>query len=127
MSDSVHMSVGEIVLGAIVSTFGAVIVGFTSYFGGRGSVQAQLQAQLNASFKDLTDQLQKERVTDHAALGLMRGDLTNLEQHILSLEDILRRAGLPIPPRPKVTTVFFFESQSITPPPLQGNANAISS
>lgn len=97
-------------LTGIMGVIGMVVVGLISFFGGRGSVQAQIQTALNNTFQNLVDQLQEERKDERQQILEMRGAIRAWEQHLISLENILRREGIDIPPRPVVATVFVLDS-----------------
>ncbi len=84
---------------------GAVIVGIISFFGGRGTSEAAVQNAINSGFKDLTAALQKEREENHTLIDELTGRVANLEQHMLSLEALLRDNGIPVPRRPAPTSV----------------------
>lgn len=103
------VTAGQAVILAVIGVMGSVLVALIGFFGGRGSVSAQLQGQLNASFKALTDKLVKEREADEKEMASLRGEVRQLDQHIRSLEELLRRSGIEVPPRPAVATVFVLE------------------
>ena len=98
------------VLTGMFGFLGTIIVGMLSFFGGRGSVQAQIQGSLNESFKILTEQLRQERTRDRVEILQLRGEVRGLEQHISSLETILRANGMEIPKRPLTAPVFVLDS-----------------
>lgn len=95
---------GQQVIAAMISAFAVLIVGMLSFIGGRGSVSAQLQAQLNSSFKNFTDVLNADLAGTRADLAnermqriLMEGRLRELQQYVESLEMFLRSKGFDVP------------------------------
>lgn len=73
--------------------------------------KAAFQQAINDGFTKLTDQLQEERDRDRAAFeaariawaaerASLKGEIRNLTQTVESLENFLRRHGLPVPERP---------------------------
>ena len=99
------------IVSSLFTFLGVVIVGFIGFFGGRGSVQAQLQGQLNASMKMYIEELKAERVADEKRILNLEARSAALEQYNLSLARILRDADIPVPPPPKTETVFVLAPQ----------------
>lgn len=91
---------------ALIGALATIVTGFLAYFGGKNSASAQLQDALNKGFQAIND----ARKAENAEL---RGRIAALEQHVFSLENILRDNGHPIPSRPRPAIVFspFPESQ----------------
>lgn len=118
MSDPARELVNnQTIIAGLIGLVGIIITGLLSFFGGRGSVQAQLQGQLNLSFKEFTDQLQEEHASDRSDIagcrrrcGELEGQLRGLEQHLASLENLLRAHGISVPEAAKVATVFVLDS-----------------
>lgn len=108
MDASTERIITTVLVGAVAS----IITGVIAYFGGRGASIAAVQTALNASFKELVDTLQQERAADRKRMLEIEGRCNGLEQHIVSLERILRGAGIEVPPRPLTQTVFVFDSQN---------------
>lgn len=113
----ISITEGQMVIVAILAASSSIIVALIAFFGGRGSVAAQLQGQLNESFKNLTADLQDERVTlrkawaDERQLRLeLESRLAGLEQHVRSLENVLRREGISVPPRRLVEPIVMLDA-----------------
>jgi len=83
----------------LIGAIATVIAGFLSYFGGKNSASAQLQDALNNGFRVLDEARKRENAE-------LRGRIASLEQHVFSLENILREKGIPIPARPRPAVVF---------------------
>lgn len=105
MSDT-GLSAQQQLLVAVIAAFASVVASVVAYFGGRGSIASQLQGQINASFELLASQLNDQHDRDVTRMAQMEGHISALEQYQLSLERILRDAGIPIPTRPIAATVF---------------------
>lgn len=101
-----------IIIVAILALLGTVISGFLGFAQGRGASIAAVQASLNASFGALVTELQEERKNDRRRMLDIEGRCNGMEQHIASLEQILRDNGIEVPRRPQVHTVFVLDSQT---------------
>lgn len=99
------------IVSSLFAFLGVVIVGFISFFGGRGSVQAQLQAQLNDTMKIVIGELKTELEDSKGQICAVEARSAALEQYNISLSRILRDAGIPVPPPPKTETVFVLAPQ----------------
>lgn len=120
MSDTggLDLSLGQTIVAGLTTASATVIVGLISFFGGRGSVQAQLQAQLNNSLKLHIDELKSERHTDQNRIQDLEVKVRGLQQYNESLARVLRDNNIPVPPPPKVEPVFVLDSLPSQPDPL---------
>lgn len=95
-------------LAAAATAIGAALGAFGLWLANRLLGKAAIQAALNASFKEFTDQLQEERtvlLAERTAERLawaseraqLRGEVINLTQAIESLKSLLRRNGIDVP------------------------------
>jgi hypothetical protein len=95
-------------LAAMATTVGAAVGAFGLWVANRLLGKAAIQAQLNTSFKEFTDQLQEERrelLAERTAERLawaardaqLRGEIINLIQTVESLKALLRRNGIDVP------------------------------
>lgn len=82
---------------AVIGGAAAIIAAVIAFFAGKQSVLAQVTTSVTNGFEKLTQQLQEERDRDHKELLDLRGRIAQLEQHVLSLEAILRQKGIDIP------------------------------
>lgn len=110
MSDGVGPTFSTEVFQSLITFCGIVIVGFIGFFGGRGSVQAQLQAQLNDTMKMVIAELKAEIDNLQGHIRALEGRSASLEQYNISLARILRDANIEVPPPPKTETVFILAS-----------------
>lgn len=94
------------IVSSLFTFLGVVLVGFIGFFGGRGSVQAQLQAQLNDTMKMVVAELKGEVEEARAHIRTLESRSAALEQYNISLARILRDADIPVPAPPKTETVF---------------------
>lgn len=109
MSESLDpstLSFPESVINAGLAFAGAVLVGLISFFGGRGSVQAQLQGQLNNSFQLYIKQLEKEREDDTKKLLDLQTKIGELWAYNRKLAAALRESGQKVPEPPNVEPIF---------------------
>lgn len=120
-----NLTSGQQVLAAMISAMAVIIVGMLSFIGGRGSVSAQLQAQLNGSFKNFTDVLNADLAGTRADLAnermqriLMEGKLRELQQYVESLEVFLRSKGFDIP-------AHVIPSMTVLPPQASANVGPV--
>lgn len=68
----------------------------------RVAAEAQQQATINEGFTALLKAAMESNREMQLEMVQLRGELRNLDQHILSLEEELRRHGIPLPKRPLV-------------------------
>lgn len=99
------LSSGQQIVVAMVAAFGSVVVAILTYLGGRTSAFAQMQNSMTTAFQALTNELQEERELDRRRILHLEGEVAQLQQWALSLEDLLRRNNIPIPERKPVGTV----------------------
>ena len=90
--------------GAFTAVVGAIGLWIANRAMGKAAVQASLNAgfeklyaELHAQNKDLKRELNAERVAHAATRARLDGDVANLRQAMRSLENHLRRQGIPMP------------------------------
>lgn len=100
--------------GSIISLLAAIgsafVAGFFSFFAGRGTVQAQIQTALNQAFEAIVTERRASAAHDKAYIAELEAKLRGLEQYQLSLTELLRRHGIPIPRNPVTTPIFVLDS-----------------
>ena len=98
------LTFGGAVLTAIIATFGTIYVA-------RGKTRSDLGAIVTTGFRELTNQLQEERNQLNQIIWRQRAELAEAEKrlneieekqrklrrHLIELEQMLARAGLPVP------------------------------
>lgn len=95
-------------IAAAATALGAAIGSFGLWLANRMLGKAAVQTAINTGFKELLDQIQKERERErlaHAseivrlegANAQLRGEVINLTQALESLKAFLRRKGLDVP------------------------------
>jgi hypothetical protein len=108
---------------AIVTVLGAVGVARYQSKPANQTAGAQMQIAINAGFEILSKAMHAEmegmrqELSDarDAMAGQERtiqeltGEIRNLSQHVVSLEKILRDAGMEVPDRPQVAAILPFE------------------
>jgi len=110
----------QTIVAGILGVVSSVMIGLISFFGGRGSVQAQLQGQLNASMKLHIDRQDEILARNEERLQQMEVKVRGLQQYNESLARILRDNDIPVPPPPVVAPVFILDSLPQTPDPSNG-------
>ena len=101
----------------------AGVTGLATWFAAQHAGKAAMQQALNTGFKDLLASVQAEHRECHDRLSRLeaqyaqaklkgvaeraqlRGEIINLTQVIISLENILREQGIPVPERVRAPTV----------------------
>jgi TolA-binding protein len=94
-----------IAVASVIGLLTSIITGILSYFGGRGSVAAQIQTALNNSFESLSERLEIDNVSLRRRVTELEGNQRKMEQHISSLESLLRRNGIEVPSPPRIDTI----------------------
>lgn len=112
---------GEVSLWVPVAV--AAITGLAAWFTAQHAGKAAMQQALNSGFKDLLASVQAEhkdcherltrleerynaaRLRGEAERAQLRGEIINLTQVIISLENLLREQGIDIPERLRVPAV----------------------
>lgn len=114
MSES-YINASISAIGIIVA---ASITGIVAFFGGKGSAQAQLQNSLNAFNTSVMHSLERERTHCEEKLKAMQLQLDtegrSLRQHISSLEEVIRRAGIEVPRHRPAEIIYVLDSQEKT-------------
>lgn len=113
--DSIQITIGQALLGVLITASSAVIVGLLSFFGGRGSVQAQLQGQLNASMKALIDEQAELRKVDQQTIRDLNLQLRSQQIYISKLAKALIELGADVPPPPEVVPILMLDSLPAQP------------
>jgi hypothetical protein len=92
------------ILIALIGGVSMIVTAVISFFGGKNSAAAALKNAWTEQAEMILDQLRKDN--EHCNAKLARqdlkihqrdGEITNLQQQLISLMDILRRSGLDIP------------------------------
>lgn len=91
--------------GALTAAIGGLGLWLANRLAGKAAVQAalnsgfeKLYAELHAQNKDLKRELNAERVAHAATRARLDGEMANMRQAMRSLENMMRRQGVPLPP-----------------------------
>lgn len=110
MSDDVSFSLSEAVVIAVIATAGTILTALIAFFGGRGSVQAQLQGQLNDTMELVVKNLEKRLEDSDTLIRDMRVEIRSLQAYNIALARILRENNIPVPQPQTVAPVFVLDS-----------------
>jgi hypothetical protein len=118
----IQLTLSQTVVASLVGAFGTIVVGAVTFFGGRGSVTAQLQSAMTIATKELFETYRLERIEDHKTIISLKtevltltGTVAGLDQHVRSLESLLRTHGIKVPKRPITQTVFVLDRDGDEP------------
>lgn len=95
MSVSMHEP-QPVIIAAIIGMFSAVLVGITSYFGGRGAQHASQQTAFNGMAELLLESMRAERDHCEEKFKALEAKFDAQEQFNRSLIEQLLRSGLEI-------------------------------
>lgn len=93
---------GEAITVAAIGLIGVVAAAWIAARKTRADVTASAQRTINEGWEGLMDDLREERRAWKDEATELRGEVRALSQHIISLENLLRRGGIDIPFRPAI-------------------------
>lgn len=92
------------VLTAVAAISAALITGTTSYWAVKSKTKVEIGQSITVGFKELTDQLQQERLelteitaAQRAEIDKLRARLRHMERHAALLERRMHHAGMVVP------------------------------
>lgn len=119
------MNQGQQVLAAFITSVGLVIAGLVAVLGRRVSTRAEdkkadadVTTAVASAWATYGEQLALDRAADRKRIADLEGRVASMEQHIASLENLLRKHGIDIPHRMPVEPYLMLDSsKNDTPPP----------
>jgi hypothetical protein len=109
-----------------IAAVGAVLAAFINNIGRKATAraaqvaaqaavrtaEASAQEKLNDAFAKYTEQLQEDRGQDRKRILECEGRCAALEQWAISLERLLRKHGIDVPPRPSPAAIVHLQART---------------